>query len=254
MDVYEKPGILSEYLTFHYGTEAELLPYPFGPKAALDFPARCIQDLLVPPSSTGGGDGYELAYDLGCAVGRSTFELARHARSVCGFDLSSSFIGAANQMLDQGRIETDIVIEGEMIERIELRAPALEATGDIRFQVGDAVELAAALPPADVVLAANLVCRLPTPKHFLSSMSRLIKPSGQLLLVTPFTWLEAFTPPSAWPRHGDGTPMSSAAWIEDILGDEFVLEHSEDLPFLIREHVRKFQWAVSLGMRWRRRA
>ena len=53
-------------------------------------------------------------------------------------------------------------------------------------------------------------------------MSRLIKPSGQLLLVTPFTWLEAFTPPSARPRHG-GTPMSSADRIEDILGDDFVL-------------------------------
>ena len=54
MNVYESPGILSEYLILHYGTETQLLPYPFGPKTALEFPARCVHDLLIPPSSTDG--------------------------------------------------------------------------------------------------------------------------------------------------------------------------------------------------------
>jgi hypothetical protein len=26
------------------------------------------------------------------------------------------------------------------------------------------------------------------------------------------------------------------------------------MPFLIREHARKFQWSVALGTRWRRNA
>jgi hypothetical protein len=25
------------------------------------------------------------------------------------------------------------------------------------------------------------------------------------------------------------------------------------MPFLIREHARKYQWSVALGMRWRRK-
>jgi hypothetical protein len=36
------------------------------------------------------------------------------------------------------------------------------------------------------------------------------------------------------------------------LSPHFVLELRLDMPFLIREHARKFQWSVALGTRWRR--
>ena len=253
MNVYEQPQALSEYLTFHYGTEDQLLPYDFGPRTALNFPVRCVRDLLAGAGTGAGGPIHERAYDLGCAVGRSTFELGRYARAVKGFDLSTAFIGAARTLLDQGRLETDIAVEGAITERIEVTAPRVDDAGtEIVFEVGDAVALARQLPPADIVLAANLLCRLPAPKDFLISMARLIKPGGQLLLVTPFTWLEAFTPRSAWPQTDAGDAMSGAAWIREVLRPDFVLEHEQDMPFLIREHARKFQWTVSLGMRWRR--
>lgn len=252
MEVYEQAQTLSEYLIFHYGTEAELLPYDFGPKTALNFPVRCVRNLIADAASADGDQACELAYDLGCAVGRSTFELGHYARNVIGFDLSAAFIGAANTLLDQGKLATDIAIEGKITERIEVRAPEIAAHSKIGFDVGDAVELAQKLPPADIILAANLVCRLPTPKKFLTSMARLVKPGGQLLLVTPFTWLEAFTPHSAWPKNAAGEAIPGAMWIQEILGQDFALEHSEDMPFLIREHARKFQWTVSFGMRWRR--
>ena len=247
MDVYENPQTLSEYLLFHYGTEAQLLPYDFGPKTALNFPVRCVRNLID------GGETVELAYDLGCAVGRSTFELGRFSRQVRGYDLSNAFIAAAVSLLDRGRLAIDVVTEGEHTERMDVQGPEVPGETDIGFEVGDAVDLAENLPPADVVLAANLLCRLPTPERFLTAMSRLVKPGGQLLLVTPFTWLEAFTPRRSWPRNAAGEAIPGAAWIEGILGQHFVLEHSEDMPFLIREHARKFQWTVSFGARWRRR-
>jgi hypothetical protein len=34
----------------------------------------------------------------------------------------------------------------------------------------------------------------------------------------------------------------------------FDLAHSEDMPFLIREHARKYQWGCSHATVWRRRA
>jgi SAM-dependent methyltransferase len=248
MDVYENPQTLSEYLIFHYGTEDQLLPYGFGPRTALGFPVRCVRHLAAK-----GGDAVEQAYDLGCAVGRSTFELGHYARNVKGVDLSSTFIAAARSLLGQGRLATEILVEGEIAERLEVTAPEVAAGTTICFEVGDAVELARKLPPADIVLAANLLCRLPTPRLFLEALPRLVRPKGQLLLVTPFTWLEAFTPRSEWPRDRAGNAMLGADWIAEVLGRDFVLEHAEDLPFLIREHARKFQWTVSYGMRWRRR-
>jgi len=251
-DVYETAQTLSEYLLFHYGTEAEILPYDFGPKRALNFPIRCVGNLIDGAAIADGGQAIDHAYDLGCAVGRSTFELGRYARHVRGYDLSSAFIGAANHLLDRGRIETEMMIEGELTERVEIRAPDVPVDADIGFEVGDAVTLAEELPPVDLVLAANLLCRLPTPEIFLKSLARLVKPGGQLLLVTPFTWLEAFTPHAAWPRNAEGQAIPGAAWIEDVLRSGFKLEHAEDMPFLIREHARKFQWTVSAGTRWRR--
>jgi len=38
-----------------------------------------------------------------------------------------------------------------------------------------------------------------------------------------------------------------------LLQDNFELEYEKNLPLLIREHRRKFQYTVALGMRWRRR-
>ncbi len=254
MGVYENPQILNEYLLFHYGTEAQVLPYDFGPRTALNFPVRCVRNLIDGAATADGGRAFDLAYDLGCAVGRSTFELGQFAGKVRGYDLSHAFIGAATSLLDRGSLAIDVLIEGERTERMDVHGPDVALRSDIGFDVGDAVDLAEKLPPADIVLAANLLCRLPTPRRFLTAMSRLVKPGGQLLLVTPFTWLDSFTPHREWPRNAAGEAMSGAAWIEDVLDQYFVLEHSEDMPFLIREHARKFQWTVSFGARWRRRS
>lgn len=254
-DVYEQPQLLSEYMLFHYGTEAQILPERFGAhvegvRPALDFPVRCVERLI---GREGNGRTLATAYDLGCAVGRSTFELARHAEKVTGYDLSAQFIDAAGRIRDEGQATVTIPTEGAFREKVTLRAPELAEGSEIAFEVGDAVALAETLPPADLVLAANLLCRLPTPARFLDALPRLIKPGGQLLLVTPLTWLDAFTPRDAWPMTEHGQPMDSEAWIEARLGKAFALEHSEDLPFLIREHRRKFQWTIAHGMRWRRR-
>lgn len=255
-EIYEQAQLLSDYLLFHYGTEAQILPERFGSaldgvRASLGFPVRCVERLIDKPP---GGAVVDNAYDLGCAVGRSSFELARHAGEVTGIDLSAAFIGAAKQMREQGSVTTEILLEGAITERVTLKAPAAPEDARISFEVGDAVTRAETLPPAELVFAANLLCRLPTPARFLEAMARLVAPGGQLLLITPFTWLESFTPKDAWPSDPEGRPMPGEAWIADRLSEGFTLEHAEDLPFLIREHQRKFQWTIAHGMRWRRRS
>jgi hypothetical protein len=41
--------------------------------------------------------------------------------------------------------------------------------------------------------------------------------------------------------------------LKSAMEKDFELVHQEDMPFLIREHVRKFQWGCSHGTVWRRR-
>jgi len=68
-----------------------------------------------------------------------------------------------------------------------------------------------------------------------------------LLLATPFTWLEEYTPRDNWIGSGD-----SKEKLQEKLSPWFQLEYEEDLPFLIREHRRKYQYSISWGTRWRR--
>ena len=105
----------------------------------------------------------------------------------------------------------------------------------------------------DIVHAANLLCRLPDPGALIERLPELVRPGGQLLLATPFTWLEEFTPMGKW-LGGRLSGKDSAEVLKDVLSPNFSLEIEIDLPFLIREHERKFQYGVSYGTRWRRLA
>ena len=91
---YETAKALSEYLLFHYGKPEEVLPWDFGPSDALDYPARCVSECVAADRLAANAR----ALDLGCAVGRSTFELARHCAEAIGIDLSENFIAAAGQL------------------------------------------------------------------------------------------------------------------------------------------------------------
>ena len=90
-DFYETEKALSEYLLFHYGKPDEVLPWEFGPSNALNYPMRCITECI----DTENIPNNARALDLGCAVGRSTFELARYCKQSIGIDLSDSFITTA---------------------------------------------------------------------------------------------------------------------------------------------------------------
>ena len=109
---YETDKALSEYLLFHYGKPDEVLPWEFGPTDALDYPVRCVTECV----DTGRIPATPRGLDLGCAVGRSTFELARHCTEVIGIDLSESFITAAGQLQRGGRLDYSFAVEGELAQ------------------------------------------------------------------------------------------------------------------------------------------
>jgi SAM-dependent methyltransferase len=119
----------------------------------------------------------------------------------------------------------------------------------VSFSVQDATALPEGLGPCDVVLAANLLCRLPDPEKLVTRLPDLVKPGGQLLLTTPFTWLEEFTPRDRWiGGHTEG--LSSEEELTRRLAPHFRLHRRADLPFLIREHERKYQLGIALGTSW----
>lgn len=246
---YESARLVEEYLLFHYGQPSEILPWEFGPRGALDFPVRCVSELLdverLPKEAC--------ALDVGCAVGRSSFELARYCTRVLGVDFSHALIEAAQAMQREGKVRSGYTIEGKLREECVLAVPEGVDRSRVEFQQGDAMNLPAEIGEFDVVLAANLICRLSRPRLFLERLPGLVKKGGQLLLCTPWTWLEEFTPEAEWlgaRRRGD---VKSHEALKVILEPDFELVQEKALPFLIREHQRKYQWGVSHGSAWRRK-
>jgi len=246
-NIYETDRLVREYLLFHYGTAEQILPWPDGPSDALGFAERCVSVLLdaaaLPQDAR--------ALDVGCAVGRSSLELARHCRQVIGIDFSSAFVAAAETIRTRGTLDYDFIIEGERMARASAVLPDDTDPSRISFEAGDAMVLRDDLGSFDVVLAANLLCRLPDPRRFIERLPSLVRPGGQLLLTTPFTWLEDYTPREHW--IGGRGDVSSADALTGLLSPHFDLRMQKNLPFLIREHARKFQWSVAWGTRWLRK-
>lgn len=240
--VYESGKLLAEYLLFHFGTADEILPpgqsWPAGMVEALGFPVRTVAHFA--PGEVDSG------LDLGCAVGRSAFEMARNCRQVTGIDFSHAFIRSAEALRRGESLAFDRIEEASLRTPLTARAPAGVDRARLHFQQGDAMDLPDDLGPFDRVHAANLLCRLARPQLLLERLPSLVKPGGELVLATPCTWLEEFTPPANWP------PAGTFEWLVDTLSPHFHLTEKTGEPFLIRETARKFQWTRSLVTVWRR--
>ena len=238
-DIYETDRYVGEYLLFHFGNPKEILPWPEGPEAALDFAVRTVEHFsksLV-----------ERSLDVGCAVGRSAMELGRTSGEVIGIDFSRAFIEAAQRVARGEVLSVERLEEGHFKSGVEIVKPEGLSGDGVSFETGDAMDLRADLGQFDRVHAANLVCRLPEPRRFLERLPDLLVPGGELVLATPCTWLEEFTQRENWP------PGRTLDWLKTELKSDFELVSTADEPFLIRETARKFQWTVSMVSKWIRR-
>lgn len=240
---YESDELLQQYLVFHYASAEEQFSYPFGGSDALDFPKRCVLEGVnlnkLPPEAR--------ALDLGCAVGRSTFELARHCKEVIGIDYSKAFIDAANRLVSEGAHPATRLDEGSASTCLTVHVDSNIDRQRVCFEQADAQGLREDIGQFDLVILCNLICRLPEPMRLLQRLPELIKPGGQLFITTPFTWLEEYTPSDCW--LGDGA-QDSFVGLQKALQPAFILDAKWDMPFLIREHARKFQYSIAQASRW----
>lgn len=238
-NLYESAKLLSEYLLFHYGTAEETLPAraPDGMREGLDFAVR-TPGRFHPEAAARG-------LDLGCAVGRSAYEMSRTCREVIGIDYSRAFVDAA-AALAGGPVPYRRHDEAHLTTPLQAKLPGGLDPARVRFEQGDAMDLREDLGDFDRVHAANLLCRLSEPERCLRRLPRLVRPHGELVITTPCTWLGEFTPPENWP-HGP-----TLDWLKRSLSNHFTLEHVRDEPFLIRETARKFQWTTAQLTLWKR--
>jgi 5-histidylcysteine sulfoxide synthase/putative 4-mercaptohistidine N1-methyltranferase len=266
-NVYETDDSLHMYLGLHYPNSGEkegvapILPHDNSPNHGTGFPQR-VAGLL---SSLKPEFNNNRALDIGCAVGGASFELAKTFDHVDAFDFSGSFVSAAKRMQSAENIKFRVPVEAELYEDVQAiheHGVTDSVRSKVQFFTGDACRLIdmkedGILGSYDGVVMSNLLCRLPDPMACLAGLPEIINPGGVVVMVTPFSWLTEFTPRGKWLGGFYDPVTNEAIYSKDILrqimaSNGFEKIHEVQMPLVIREHQRKYQYIVSEATGWRK--
>jgi len=193
---YETPAAISSYLWSHY---ADLFGDPAASAAYGEW-SRLLCGLDGP------------ALDVGCAVGRLTFELARETELAIGVDRSQAFVRTARQLASAGELHFCLVMEGALCETRQISLPHHWPRERAEFIVADAQ----ALPFPSGLFARggslNLLDKLPDPQRHLDELNRVLCPApAQLLISDPWSWSTAVAAATAWLGGTDQGPWAGHA-------------------------------------------
>lgn len=245
IDYYTTDSIISQYCHFGWGENALNVE---------NYPARCAQIALSYMKNKPRGK----AFDIGCAIGRSTFELARGFDEVIGVDFSARFVQEAETLKQNGVLRYRMPTEGELENFYEVHLLDLGLENErnkVSFWQADACNLKPIYKGFDLIFGGNLIDRLYDPKKFLDSLAERLNDEGMLILTSPYTWQEESTPKEKWigGYKKDGENVSTLDGLQEILGQDFTLIDTKDVPFVIQETARKHQHTIAQMTIWQKR-
>jgi SAM-dependent methyltransferase len=160
-------------------------------------------------------------------------------------------------------VEADFGVEVRAVHEIGITPDVLSK---VQFCTGDACRMDNMVQDGrlhynsyDGAILSNLLCRLPDPVGCLDVLPRLVKDGGVVVLVTPFSWLEEYTPREKWlggcyqDRQQQQQLVRSKDVLQQLMEERgFQKIHEEEMPLVIREHQRKYQYIVSQATGWRK--
>lgn len=190
------------------------------------------------------------ALDLGCSVGRTTFELAQRIDGLAlGIDLNFAMLKTAQNVLQSGRLSYGRRRLGLVSDRREfsVQLPAREL---VDFWACDTLALPFTAGQFGTVLAMNLLDCVVSPRDLLAAIRSMLQEGGSALIATPYDWSPNATPVEAWigghsqrgPDKGAAEPLLRAlltpgAHPQSVKGLTITGE-IENLPWLTRLHER----------------
>jgi putative 4-mercaptohistidine N1-methyltranferase len=240
-------------LTGQYAPTDELMIYSFISRDTLEFHRKCA-DLCIKHKQEGV---IGRAMEVGCATGRTSFELSRGFESVLGVDISQSFIDKCNEIKRTGQTEYWLPREGELGDTKTAHLPSDIDRSRVKFKVGDGCNLPAlSTGPLGCILTANTLCRVPDPARLLEQARELLVPGGILVLVESYTWTEETTPKDKWLggyKDKEGKEVETFDALQTLLAPHFDLVEECVVQCLSREASRVFLWFLDHATVWRRR-
>ncbi len=244
-NAYTTDSIISQYCHFGWGENG---------LGVENYPAKCVSIALEYMKDK----PQHRAFDIGCAIGRSSFELARGFDEVIGVDFSARFIQEAQALKENGVLRYVMPTEGELENFYEVNLADFnleEEREKVAFWQADACNLKPIFKDFDLIFAGNLIDRLYDPKKFLDSLASRLNVGGLFIMTSPYTWQEESTPKEKWigGYKRDGENVSTLEGLKEILESHFKLIDRRDIPFVIQETARKHQHSIAEMTVWEKR-
>jgi SAM-dependent methyltransferase len=209
-------ALLSTYMDSHY------------PETILDEFWKRVVELI--------DNQYVFALDLGCSVGRNTFELARRSKIAVGIDLNFNALAAADQIQ---RTQTSTYIRrkrGNYYQTVQL---PYEAPSNALFLVADALNPPFAANSFDVVAGLNILDNVSVPLILIGQMDALLKEDGDLILASPYDWQADLTEIDEWLEN---EILDAPEMLRKILEENFIPKM--ELKYKIQQEFVDVSWVL----------
>ncbi len=139
------------------------------------------------------------ALDIGCAVGRLSFELSKTHSRVIGIDTSLSFIRRARELLFKKRLEFDLIVEGYITEARSCELDPNWNYDGLDFIVADALALPFPNNLFSTVTSINVLEKLPRPIQHLQDVNKVLREKNAMFVFSdPFSWDATVSAPEFW--------------------------------------------------------
>lgn len=182
---------LSAYAWDHYG---DYDPHEASADSAPGLIVRILREALKTAQPLSSGP----MIDLGCSVGRTTFELSEHRDEiVLGVDLNFSMLQLASQVLRTGRVCYPRRRVGIVYDRRVFPFHASRPQ-NVDFWACDLMALPLVQTSYSLAIALNVLDCVTAPAEFLHAACAFLCPGGKLILTTPFDWSPTATSVEAW--------------------------------------------------------
>jgi len=180
---YNSPGMLSSYLWSHFSEFFD------GPNATDAYRKWALHFQKT--------DG--CALDIGCAVGRLSFEMSKTHSQVIGIDTSLRFIRKARELMIKKRLEFDLIVEGHITKAHACDLDQNWNFHGIEFIVADALALPFRKNLFSTVTSINVLEKVSLPILHLQDVNRVLNEENAMFLFSdPFSWDETVSDPEFW--------------------------------------------------------
>ncbi|MFC1895098.1 methyltransferase domain-containing protein [Thermodesulfobacteriota bacterium] len=180
---YNSRNMLSSYLWSHY---CDIFEDPDATDAYRTW-----------SSFFGETTGYAL--DIGCSVGRLSFEMSKTHSRVIGIDTSISFIENARELLREKRLDFELIMEGFITEKRSCDFDDNWNFNRVDFIVADALALPFPNSLFSTVTSINILEKVSLPIQHLKDIDRVLRKEKSLCVFSdPFSWDETVSSPEHW--------------------------------------------------------